>query len=79
MIVVVSFLLDAGPVIGGIAAGDGLGLVVNALLVDSSLAVEMTYKQFKAEYIDGTYTTISSSDNGEWLKTIDNNGDSRAD
>ena len=46
---------------------------------NKNLAVEMTYKQFKAEYIDGTYTTISSSDNGEWLKTIDNNGDGVAD
>ena len=46
---------------------------------NKNLAVEMTFKQFKAEYIDGTYTTISSSDNGEWLKTIDNNGDGVAD
>ncbi len=46
---------------------------------NKNLAVEMTFNKFKAEYIDGTYTTISSSDNGEWLKTIDNNGDGVAD
>ena len=42
---------------------------------------EMSFKQFKAEYIDSENkdADYDESDNGEWLKVIDNDGDGVAD
>ncbi|MCI8943210.1 MAG: hypothetical protein HFF71_09340, partial [Oscillospiraceae bacterium] len=63
-------------VIGSVFAGANSQSSTNR---NKNLAVEMTYSQFVRDYITNENDAIKSSDNGEWLKTIDNNGDGVAD
>ncbi len=46
---------------------------------NKNLAVEMTYSNFVREYINNENVSIKDSDNGEWLKVIDNDGDGVAE
>ncbi len=63
-------------VLGSVFAGANSQSSTNR---NKNLAVEMTYSQFVRDYITNENDAIKSSDNGEWLKTIDNNGDGVAD
>ena len=63
-------------VIGSVFAGANSQSSTNR---NKNLAVEMTYSQFVRDYITNENDPLKESDNGEWLKTIDNNGDGVAD
>ena len=46
---------------------------------NKDLAAVMTWDDFYDEYILGSKTEVTASDNGEWLRVIDNNGDGVAE
>lgn len=46
---------------------------------NKDLAAVMTWDDFYDEYILGSKTEVTASDNGEWLRVIDNDGDGVVD